>query len=287
MEKGIIAAPARVFGNGSEFRTERGLTKEELRYFLLYWDKVVIPTNNIIHLAVPEEDELLSTGIVTRPRVPFSGTFNGELMARAQLIAQTSIAKSLIENDRNIDWVLHQIGDEIIVPDSEAIEKQLIRIDLVNCLPVPSGDVHIPDILEFKERRKDELAYLHKSIDDLYLEVLSSPDPSLKTKQVVSEFEKSIATIDKVSKESWKSSGKFDVSAELNLNGKDVATGVAAGAAFDFFTSLYTVPIGTLVGAVASTIKVKAKSMKTFGPSKEKQVLGYIANAHKEKMLIR
>ncbi len=101
MEKGIIAAPARVSGNGAEFRTERGLTQEDLRYFLLYWDKVVIPTNNIIHLAVPEENELLSTGIVTRPRVPFSGTFNGELVARAQLIAQTSIAKDLIENDRN------------------------------------------------------------------------------------------------------------------------------------------------------------------------------------------
>lgn len=285
MEKGIIAAPARVSGNGSEFRSERGLTQEDLRYFLLYWDKVVIPTNNLIHLAVPEEDELLSTGIVTRPRVPFSGTFNGELMARAQLIAQTSIAKSLIENDRNVDWVLHQIGDEIIIPDKEAVEKQLIRIDLANCLPVPTGDVHIPDILEFKERRKDELEYLHKSIDDLYIEVLSSPDPSLRSKQAVSDFQKSIAMIDQVSSESWKNCSKFDLSAELNLNGKDVATGVAAGAVFDFFTSLYTVPIGTIVGAVASTIKVKAKSTKTFEPSKEKQVLGYIASAHAEKIL--
>ncbi|WP_019601996.1 DUF6236 family protein [Teredinibacter turnerae] len=287
MEKGIIAAPACVSGDGAKFRTEGGLTQEDLRYFLLYWDKVVIPTNNIVHLRVPEEDELLSTGIVTRPRVPFSGAFNGELIARAQLIAQTSIAKNLIENDRNIDWVLHQIGDEIIIPDKESVEKQLIRIDLVNCLPVPSGDAHIPDILEFKERRKDELECLHKSIDDLYMEVLGSPDPSLRTKQAVSEFQKSIAAIDQVSKESWESFGKFDLSAELNLNGKDVAAGIAAGAAFDFFTSLYTVPIGAIVGAVASTIKVKAKSAKTFEPSKEKQVLGYIASAHVEKILIK
>lgn len=285
MQKGIIAAPARVYGNGAEFRSEGGLTQEDLRYFLLYWDKVVIPTNNIIHLAVPEEEELINTGIVTRPRVPFSGVFNGESMALTQTIAQTSIARNLIENDKNIDWALHQIGNEIIIPDQESVKKQLIQVELVNCLPVPSREIHIPDILEFKERRKDELAYLHRSIDDLYIEVLSSPDPSLKSKQVVSDFQKSIMAINQLSKENWKSYVKFDISAELNLNGKDVANGAAAGAVFDFFTSLYTIPIGTIVGAVASTVKVKAKFTKTFEPSKEKQVLGYIANAHAEKIL--
>lgn len=285
MEKGIIAAPARVSGNGAQFRSEGGVTPEELRYFLLYWDKVVIPTTNLVHLAVPQEDELLTTGVVTRPRVPFSGAFNGELMARAQLLAQTAVARDLIKNDRSVDWALHQIGSEIIVPDNESIEKQLIRVDLVNSLPVPNGDVPFPDVLEFKERRKDELIQLHQAIDDLYLEILSSPDPSLKTKQAVSQFRKSIEALDNVTKEKWKRTGKFDISAELNINGKDVAAGVAAGAVFDFFTSLYTVPIGTIVGAVATTIKIKASSTKTFEPSKEKQVLGYLASAHKENIL--
>lgn len=285
MEKGIIAAPARVSGNGSQFRSEQGLSPEELRYFLLYWDKVVIPTTNLVHLAVPHEEELLATGVVTRPRVQFSGTFNGELIAKAQLLAQTAVAKDLIENDRSIDWVLHQIGSEIIVPDNVSIEKQLIRVDLVNSLPVPNSDVPFPDILDFKERRKDELIQLHHAIDDLYLEILSSPDQSLKTKQVISQFRESIKNLDKVTKEKWKSTGKFDISAELNISGKDIATGVAAGAVFDFFTSLYTVPIGTIIGAVATAIKVKAISTKTFEPSKEKQVLGYLASAHKEKIL--
>lgn len=285
MEKGIIAAPARVSGNGAQFRSEGGLTPEELRYFLLYWDKVVIPTTNLIHLAVPQENELLSTGVVTRPRVTFSGAFNGELMARAQLLAQTTVARDLIENDRSVDWALHQIGSEIIVPDKESIEKQLIRVDLVNSLPVPTGDIPFPDILEFKERRKDELIELHDAMDGLYLEILSSPDPSLKTKQAISHFRKSIETLDNVTKEKWKSTGKFDISAELNINGKDVATGIAAGAVFDFFTNLYTVPIGTIVGAIATIIKVKASTMKTFEPSKEKKVLSYLASAHKENIL--
>lgn len=285
MQKGIISAPARVYGNGAEFRSEGGLAIHDLRYFLLYWDKVVIPTTNLVHLAIPEEEELLSTGVVTRPRVPFSGTFNGELIAKAQVLAQTAVARDLIVNDKKTDWVLHQIGDEFIIPDNETIEKQSIRVELINALPVPFGKVAIPDILEFKERRKDEFNQLHQSIDDLYFEILSSPDPSLKTKSTVSQFNQSIIELDKVATERWKNTGKFDISAELNLSGKDVMSGAAAGAAFDFFTTLYTLPIGTVVGAVASTLKIKAKSTKSFEPSREKKILSYLAKAHDENIL--
>lgn len=285
MKKGIIAAPAKVFGNGAQFRSEGGLTKDDLKYFILYWDKVVIPTTNLVHLAVPQEDELLSTGVVTRPRVPFSGSFNGELIARAQLLAQTAIARDLIKNDRETDWSLHQIGKEIIVPDQDSIEKQLIRVDLNNALPVPVGDIPFTDILEFKERRKDELQQLHQAIDDLYFEILTSPDPGLKAKQAVTNFQRSIESLERVTIERWKTSSKFDIAAELNIHGKDVVAGVAAGAVFDFYTNMYAFPIGTIVGAIATTIKVKACATKTFEPSKEKQVLGYLASAHKEKIL--
>ena len=84
--------------------------------------------------------------------------------------------------------MLHQIGDEIIIPNNVSVEKQTIRVDLKNSLPVPDETVAIPDILEFKERRKDELLQLHQTIDKFYLEVLSSPDPSLTSKAVVNEL---------------------------------------------------------------------------------------------------
>lgn len=285
MNKGIIAAPARVIGNGSTFSTQNGLTAQEIRYFLLYWDKIVIPTTNLVHLAIPEEEELLSTGIFQRPRVQFSGNFNGELMARAQVLAQTEIAKDLIDNDRTFDWALHQIGDEIIIPDKETIKKQTIKVDLNNSLPVPGASTPIIDILEFKERRKDELFELHQTIDQFYLEILSSPDSDLKTKASVSKLTKAIENLNTVSAEKWKNTKKFDIATELNLNGKDVASGAAAGAAFDFFTNLYTLPIGTVIGACASLIKIKLKTTKSFEPSKDKQVLSYLAKAHDENLL--
>ena len=282
MLKGIIAAPAKVTGNGSQFSSTQGLTAEDIRYFLLYWDKVVIPTTNIIHLALPDEEDFLSTNIVTRPRTTFSGNFNGETMAQAQVVAQTRVANDLITNDQTMDWTLHQIGENIIIPDREAIQKQIIRVELQNCLPVPYGNVPAHEILEFKERRKDQLQELHKHLEDLYLEVLSSPDPSLKTKRIVTDLKSSISTVDKVTSENWKATKKFNISAELNLNGKDIAAGAASGAVFDFFQNMFTLPIGTIVGALAPIVKINAKYDMSLEAAKNKNVLGYLASAQNE-----
>lgn len=285
MEKGIIAAPAKVSGSGTLFRSERRLSSQELRYFLLYWDRVVIPTTNIMHLSLPDEDEMISTGIISRPRVTFSGSFNGETIAAAQVLAQTTIAKQLIENDKNIDWVVHQIGNEIILPSNEVVKQQAIRVDLVNTLPVPDESVAIPDIIEFKERRSDELKQLHQALDNFYLEILASPDPSLKAKAVVSNLTNAILDVQNSASERWRITRKFDISAEINLNLKDILSAAAAGAVFDFYNSLFTIPIGTVVGVAGSLIKVKAKVCSTFEPSKKKQVFSYISQAHKENLL--
>lgn len=285
MARGIIAAPAAYIGQGAMLKTERGISAQELRYFLLYWDKIVIPTNNLVHVAIPSENEFLSTGIVERPVVPFSGTFNGEGIARAQAFAQSKIARELIESDKKIDWVIHQIGDRFNLGSQDVVERQAVRVDLINVLPVPNDEVPIPDILEFKERRKDELGRLHSTIDDMYLEILSSPDKEFKSKKVVSELESAMSDLEKVSLERWKNTRKYDLTAELNVCGKDLAISAATGALVSSLINPASVPIGALVGFAASFIKVSAKATHTFEPAKNKSVFGYLAQAHKEKIL--
>ncbi|MBT8367232.1 MAG: hypothetical protein KJP23_21275, partial [Deltaproteobacteria bacterium] len=85
--------------------------------------------------------------------------------------------------------------------------------------------------------------------------------------------------------ERWRITTKFDISAEINVHVKDILSAVAAGAVFDFYNSLFTIPIGTVVGLAASLIKVRAKVCKTFEQSKKKQVFSYISQAHKENLL--
>ena len=42
-------------------------------------------------------------------------------------------------------------------PDSISALAPAIEVELYECLPIPASDVPLHDILEFKEKRKDEL----------------------------------------------------------------------------------------------------------------------------------
>jgi len=120
-------------------------------------------------------------------------------------------------------------------------------------LPVPNGQLNFSEILEFKEKRKDELSELHSKIDSLYLDILNSPDKDLAMRKNISEFNKSIENIDSVTKESFKSLTKYNFTTELNLNGKDLNVAIASGAVFDFYTSGFTIPIGTIASGLVSS----------------------------------
>jgi len=62
--RGVIAAPgtAQVLAD----RTIIGgqISPEQIRYYALYWDKIIIPTSNIVRQAVPDEDLLIESGVI-------------------------------------------------------------------------------------------------------------------------------------------------------------------------------------------------------------------------------
>jgi len=284
MNRGVIAAPGIIKPLRDGFVMERSISKEELRYYILYWDKVVIPGNNLVYIGVPEEEELIACEAISRPRVQFQGSFRGDQVTGALLACQSIVAEKLVR-DKTVDWVLHQIGDSLALPTDFASQQDTIRVALANALPVPDGEVPIHEILEFKQRRKDELIELHNSIDELYFEVLNSPDEGLATKKVLSRFQYAIQNLDKASHEKFKKTRKYDLSADLNINGKDIISGASAGALVDFFSNGFTIPIATILGAVVALIKISAKASFTFEPAKENTKLAYISNATKENII--
>jgi hypothetical protein len=285
MERGIIAAPGIIDVQGTSFKLARSISPQELRYYALYWDKVIIPGTNLVNIAIPEEDVLIQTGVLSRPKVHFSGSYNGEEIENSFAVAQSLIAKKLISEEKNVDWVVHQIGNNLTIPNNFITESRTLHFDLINVLPVPSADVPISDIIEFKERRCDELTNLHNSLDEAYIEILNSPNKTLKNNKAVTRLKDAISSIDSVTAEEWKKETKFDFSAELNIDEKILIKGIAASAIFEFFTNAYTIPIGTIVGGAASFLKLKAKVSSTFEPAKNKLKLGYLAHAHEERML--
>jgi hypothetical protein len=198
MDRGVIAAPDIIRPLEQGFVMERSISKEELRYYILYWDKVVIPGNNLVYIAVPEEEELIASQAIVRPRVQFQGTYQGSQVTDAVLGCQTLVAERLVQ-DKTADWVLHQVGDSLALPPNFASQRDTIRVALANVLPVPDAEIPVHEILKFKQNRKDELTELHDSLDELYFEVLNSPDEGLATKKAVLRFQSAIQNIDKTS----------------------------------------------------------------------------------------
>ncbi len=285
MERGVVATPGIIHVRGSGFTLERSLSPQELRYYALYWDKVVIPASNLVYIGIPEENTLIETGVVSRPRVQFRGSFSGAEVGNSFAIAQAEVGKKLIAEEPSVDWVLHQFGSSLAIPNQFSCELRTVRFELVNLLPVPSGDVPMPDVLEFKERRRDEFANLHKCLDEAYLEALRSPDPRLGSRIAVGNLREAIASLDAVSTESWKRTTKYDFSAELNIELARIAQGAAAGAAFDFFLIAMTIPVGTIAGAIVSAFKLSAKASSTFEPAQGRLKLSYLSHARNEHIL--
>jgi hypothetical protein len=257
---------------------ERSISKEELRYYILYWDKVVIPGNNLVYIAVPEEDELIASQAIDRPRVRYQGIYQGNQVTYAILGCQALVAERLMQ-DKTVDWVLHQVGDSLALLPNFASQRDTIRVALTNVLPVPDAEIPIQEILEFKQNRKDELIELHDSLDEFYFELLNSPDKGLATNKAVFKFQSAIQNLYKTSREGFKKTRQYDLSVELNLNGKDIIAGASAGALIDFFRGGFSIPIATVIGAVVSMIKINAKASYTFEPAKEKTKLSYISKA--------
>jgi hypothetical protein len=285
MKRGIIGEPAITQAHGDSFTFKRGISPQELRYYILYWDRVVIPVNNIISIGLPEEEILIKSGAIERPSVVFSGFLDGKATANSYAIAQAIIAQKLMTEDKSTDWVIHQIGNQLNIPDKFSEPRNSLRFDLVNLLPVPNGLVPIPDILEFKERRKDELNALHNRIEEVYIEALKCPDPSFGRNRAITELQEIINNVNKVTQEKWDNTSKFDFTIEFNFDIVTLLKGISSGTAIAFFTDVLTIPLGATLGGIASMFKFKASYSKSFIPAAKNSKLAFLSNASAEEII--
>jgi len=285
MKRGIIALPAKIAMEPNGFSITVMNSQQDIRYYALYWDKVVFPDNNLVHVDLPDEDVLIQSGVIERPKVHFSGQFKGNEVGRAILAAQAQVAEKLVTENKEIDWTIHQIGEEVHLLRKHLKKRHVLRCDLIGALPVPGADVHIADVLDFKQRRSSELAALHAHLEELYVDIARSPDSEIATRVALRNLGDSIENLNRVSGERWGKTSKYDVGAELNLDGGRLVQAAAAGAALDFFSSGYSLPLATVVAAAASVIRVKAGYSASFSAAANKKHLAYLAKASQEGIL--
>lgn len=284
MERGVVFSPCEVAKTTSEgFATRNFVSEIDINYFTLYWDKLVSPTTNQIHLGVPYESDLIDSGILIRPRFSYMSISGSELVGiQADIHAKTM--SNLVNESPDVEWRMHFLGEEVNIPDSYSTEGDTLKFELAKLLPVPQKGVHIAEILEFKERRKPELLSLHAYLDELYFEIRESCDFNLSRAKALSGLKSAIVDLEKLNNEGWKSPLRFDVSTSFKFNLSQIySAGVTMLAASSSDNPLEILNIGTTVSVLGGFVSIGLKRQKTLNDSDSK--LAYITKALNEGIL--
>lgn len=198
--KGLII-PASVIIADSANATQIGgsIDPALIRNWVMFWDEFICPDNNFISTGLPPDlDYLQQQNLLTRNRVPFSGGVSsgdfGKLFLAAQEI--TCMQKNAEEPGK---WSMAQ-SEGIIKGQSKASGTETCLVfELINSIQLPDRLVPINEILEFKEKRRDELSAFHTYLEEIYLRISVSKDiPRSKTHELaklesaISEYNRTV-----------------------------------------------------------------------------------------------
>ena len=225
-KRGIVLSPPFELLPTGGIRLGGGIEPLDIRKYLLYWDEIDYATNNLIHIEGGNDIKFLEEcKVLKRSRINFYGTYTtseGRIFIEAQQAAFEA-------NEKNEPgcWSLAQLSTSPYYVNSQS--KECLEFELFKCLPVPQHDVPLNDILEFKEKRKDEILELRGYLDELYQSVINSSDPSKALSAAINKIEISLNNIDKTLNESSIAKIKKSLTGIINDN---IDLGICLGATF-------------------------------------------------------
>lgn len=273
--RGIVVSPEIVISGKNSMSVNGGeIAPLKLRQYLLYWDQIDFPTNNIMSFAgTPETDYLESTGSMKRSRV--SVEMKGELV---NLFLQSQV-KALHLNNRMEPgrWSLAQPRHELVLDRDSSDINRTIAVELYQSLPAPTKDVPLADILEFKERRKDELGEFRGLIDSLYSEIIISGDQEMAKVAKLDELARKANDIDRLLEESLIQKIKQSLKIQFDYNSLVAGTGAAV------LGSLSGNPEAGIIAGIMSSIRVNSEmSLIPKGLPDELKDYAYLYYSQKE-----
>lgn len=286
MKRGVVFTVRELLkvNGGKGFTTGRSISTEELNYLMLYWDKLVSPTNNFIHIGLANEEELENCGVLHRPMFTQHGFMDGGMMTEFHAFTHVEALNMMRKNEREVDWRMHFFNNEVSIHQDAAQQKEVVRFELSELLPVPPKDTPLHEILEFKERRSDELQALHGYLDELYFEVLNSGDFNLQRAKALSGLRASLEDLNKLNGQGWRSPVKFNLSTafEFDLN-QIVNGGLKALEALNSQKPLGMIGIESVVNLLGGFIKIRPQLQNVIKGGDPK--LAYLTHATREGIL--
>lgn len=190
--RGLIIGPSLTTrtATGSIDSVAQDQTRQLVRHWLLMWDEVRVADQGYLGgPPIPDDEFLKLRGFLTiepRGQKGFSVAGNPLPLVNAHI---ANVMNAIEEREPGV-WALatgpgtfNPIGIDILA-DSTAPDRGLL-VTLQNVIPVPDKDVHIEDVLDFKERRRDELEALREHIESLYQSVSKAEDYALAVNSAV------------------------------------------------------------------------------------------------------
>ena len=257
--RGIVAG-IEYGGSANNLQIYGGLDPEKLRQYILYWDKIDYPNNNIIgYELTPDEEFLLKCGVLERSMCMFCGTVS--IGADLLLDIQLAVFNEHLKQENEI-WSIAQPTREIILPENQSILKENLQVELYNCLPVPTIDTPFEKILDFKRRRNSELRAFRALLDNMYEDIISHPDADFAKRKSIENIENALIDIDRTLEESKIKRLLKNMKAQINM-GKLAELGIELAGGTVVGQKMGLDKVSGIVGAVASIINITQTVQKT------------------------
>lgn len=253
-ERGLIISPPIEIEGSSLLVKSSDLDSQELRFALLFWDKLVWPSSRVIYFDGGADEEFLkSAGVLSRPEY----TFDGDValgVAKSQMAAFQDLDRSepgswaLSTGERSFNW-----------KDGEVKNDSGTLIELHKAIPIPRHDVPLEEILEFKRRRRDELLLFRHHVESLAADVKKAGDQQAELNKKMAEIDQACSNLLIVSRE-W----QFPVylssyKTTLNLSPKAFMPWMGAAGTFAAPFGMAATTAASLVAGLLATIEFKAE----------------------------
>ncbi|MDO6591729.1 hypothetical protein DS901_13375 [Loktanella sp. D2R18] len=228
----------------------------ELRRAILYWDFVWRPELRFVPgIVTTDEKFLVECGVYSVD--PASWIKPEPWPGLSDYITETY--QSCFEREEETDpgaWVVsHGEGGLDIQPSDSLQSGRGAVAKLCRALPVPCEDVPLQDLLEFRQRRKEEIDSLRFEIDGLFSRVVNSQDTDFEFRRAVSEIDQKCADVVKVGRESKISFSLSDVSYNFSFEFNSANLLMTSGLGALIGTNFEMPVVGAAIGAGTSVFK--------------------------------
>ena len=177
-----------------------------------------------------------------------SGDF-GKLFLAAQHITHAQLS-----NSEPGKWTVASSEGILSTSKTPSFEPALI-FDLTNVFQVPDKIVSLDDIIEFKEKRDDELAAFHRHLEEIYARITTSRDVIRSKTVEITNLEKSLSDYNSALAERFPHRSVRSLRIILNRSLIDTAVMGMAGASLAPQIGLSSLGFGVFVASATFVLR--------------------------------